>query len=96
MRRAARIDENQTRIVAALRAVGASVTSLAAVGKGCPDLLIGYRGVNYLLEIKIPRGKLTIAQVVWHEQWAGRAGIARDPREALEFIGAIKPSKTGD
>lgn len=43
MRRAARTDANQTAIVEALRKCGASVQSLAAVGKGVPDLLVGLR-----------------------------------------------------
>ncbi len=52
MRRAAKIDRNHVEIVAALRGVGASVQDLAAVGKGCPDLLVGYRGQNYVIEVK--------------------------------------------
>ena len=44
MRRAARVDRNQAEIVVALRAGGASVQPLHAVGKGVPDLLVGWRG----------------------------------------------------
>lgn len=40
MRRAAKIDGTQTEIVAALRQVGCKVLSLAACGKGVPDLLV--------------------------------------------------------
>ena len=47
-----RTDGNQAEVVAALQAYGASVQSLAGVGKGCPDLLVGFRGVTYLLEVK--------------------------------------------
>src|SRR3972149_1571025 len=47
-----RTDANHTEIVNALQAIGASVTSLADVGGGCPDLLVGYRGQNMLLEVK--------------------------------------------
>ncbi len=52
MRRAANVDRNQPEIVAALRAAGATVEYLHAVGGGCPDLLVGYRGANYVLEVK--------------------------------------------
>ena len=52
MRRAAKVDDNQAEIVATLRYVGCSVTSLASIGRGCPDIVVGYNGVNYLLEIK--------------------------------------------
>jgi hypothetical protein len=54
MRRAARVDHNHAEIVRALRDVGATVESLAAIGSGCPDALVGFRGVNVLLEIKNP------------------------------------------
>jgi len=52
MRRAARIDANQPAIIAALRSIGATVQPLHAVGGGCPDLLVGLRGRNILMEVK--------------------------------------------
>lgn len=52
MRRSARTDDNHSEIVSALRQCGAFVTSLAAVGKGCPDLLVGFRGRWMLIEVK--------------------------------------------
>lgn len=71
IRRAAKVDRNQAEIVAALRAIGAKVTSLAAVGNGVPDLLVLYRRVWHLLEIKDgskppSARKLTPDQVTWH------------------------------
>jgi hypothetical protein len=89
MRRAARVDANHGVIVAALRQVGASVQDLAAVGKGCPDLLVGYRGHNFVLEVKAPKGTSTPAQVAWHADWRGDVRIVRDVDEALHVIGAI-------
>jgi hypothetical protein len=76
MRRAARVDSNQGEIVDALRAVGASVQSLAAIGKGCPDLLVGYNGFTFLIEIKDPSKpksdiQLTPDQKHWHHHWYG-------------------------
>jgi len=38
--KAARTDANQSEIVAGLRAIGATVQPLHAVGKGCPDLMV--------------------------------------------------------
>lgn len=52
MRRAARTDATHTEIVEALRKAGATVHSLAAVGKGMPDLLVGVRGITLLVECK--------------------------------------------
>ena len=69
MRRAARIDKNHDDIVQALRAVGATVQSLAAVGSGVPDLLVGFRKQTFLVEVKDGQAspsakKLNPAQVI--------------------------------
>jgi len=77
MRRAAASDANQKDIVAALRAVGATVIPCHAVGKGFPDLVVGYLGQTYLIEVKDPsqpkhRHELTPAQVEFHANWTGR------------------------
>ena len=96
MRRAAKIDENQDAVVCALRAAGAKVQSLAAVGKGVPDLLCQYKGTFYLIEVKDGRKapsqrRLTDDQVKWHEEWKSVfLGVVESPDEALRFIGAIK------
>ena len=76
MRQAAKIDRNQPDIVVALRAIGASVQSLAATGKGVPDLLVGWHGRTYLLEVKdgtLPPSarRLTPDQEAWHAAWSG-------------------------
>ena len=89
MRRNAKVDANHGVIVAALRQVGASVQDLAKVGKGCPDILVGYRGQNYLMEIKTNKGKATLPQIAWHTFWQGQVVVVRDVDEALHVIGAI-------
>lgn len=92
--RAAKVDANQNRIVMALRAVGATVQSLAEVGKGVPDLLVGFRGELVLLEVKdgakVPSAQaLTPDQVAWHRQWAGcRVEVVNSIDAALIAIGA--------
>ena len=48
-------DINERDIVEALRVVGAAVQRLNE--HGVPDLLVSYRGVLHLLEIKRPLGK---------------------------------------
>lgn len=47
-------DTNERPIIEALRAAGATVTQLD--GKGVPDLLVGFRGQTFLLEVKLPLG----------------------------------------
>jgi hypothetical protein len=91
MRRAARTDANQTQIVEALRKCGASVQSLAAVGKGVPDLLVGLRGRNYLLECKDgdkppSARKLTPDQEQWHLKWAGQVLTVTSAEDALRQL----------
>lgn len=91
MRRAAKIDDNQTEIVAALRKLGASVQILSAVGQGCPDLLCGFRGKNILLEIKdgnkvISAQKLTPDQVDWHRRWQGQKAVVNSVDAAIQVI----------
>ena len=89
MRRAAKTDTNQKPIVAALRGVGATVRPLHAVGRGVPDLLVGFRGTNYLLEVKGRRGRLTADQVTFFDEWRGAAQVVRSVDDALRVIGAI-------
>jgi Holliday junction resolvase len=98
MRRAARTDSNQEAIVAALRAAGASVQSLAAVGKGVPDLLVGIGGSNYLLECKRQREDrkkapdLTEDQVTWMKNWRGTVHVVLTEQAALAFVVRMEKS----
>jgi len=69
----ARIDSNHKEIVAALRQVGATVVSLAAMKHGCPDLLVGYAGETMLMEVKMPKGKFTPDQLDFLGKWKGGA-----------------------
>lgn len=82
-----RTDSNQSAIVSALRTVGASVESLADVGAGVPDLLVGFRGQNHLMEVKTAKGKLTGDQELWHKTWRGQKVVVRTVDEALAAIG---------
>ena len=85
---AKRTDQNQADIVAALRAVGASVLNLYLVGSGCPDLLVGYQGQDYPMEVKTDIGRVSWVQQEWHDNWRGRpVSIVRCVADALSVIG---------
>lgn len=89
---AKKVDRNQPEIVKALRDYGATVECLHAVGKGCPDLLVGYRGINILIEVKdgekvLSARKLTLDQEHWHNRWKGQKVVAKNVDEALSAIG---------
>jgi hypothetical protein len=68
MRYAARVDANQEQIVSALRGAGAYVWII-----GLPvDLLVGYKGHSFLVEIKTDsRKRLTKLQAEFFENWKG-------------------------
>ena len=92
MRRASKVDANQGEIVAALRAVGCTVQTLAFAGKGIPDLLVGIGGENMLFEVKdgsLPPSarKLTPDQVIWHREWKGQVVVVTTIAEALAAVG---------
>jgi hypothetical protein len=83
-----RVDVNQKQVVAALRHEGMTVQHLHAVGKGCPDLLVGWKGKNVLLEIKdgIKSWKLTPDQIIWHHNWQGQVAVATSPESAVQEV----------
>ena len=96
MRRAAKVDANQADITAKLRQLGASVEPrLATLGKGAPDLLVGFAGANYLLEVKDgakppSRRNLTPDERAWHDAWRGQVQTVETWQEAARAIGALR------
>lgn len=88
IRRAARVDANQTQIVSALRAAGAYVWII-----GLPvDILVGYKGQTFLVEIKDgPKKTLTKLQQDFFANWCGGTLCRIDNAEdALRMIGFTK------
>ena len=79
-------DGNEAEIVVELRAHGFSVYPLDQP----LDLIAGYMGRNYLIEVKMPKGKLTPAQVEFLEGWRGSASIIRSAEEATSFAMVVK------
>ena len=89
-----RVDANQPDIVRDLRQVGASVAHTHMVGQGFPDIVVGFRGQNYLFEIKDgakppSKRKLTPDEEQWHLAWNGQVTVVKNINEALAAIGAI-------
>lgn len=90
-----RIDQNHRSIVEGLRAAGATVLSLAPLGNGAPDLLCGFRNLNFAFEVKNPnmppsKRKLTVAEEVWHQSWKGQVTVIESLDDALKTMGATK------
>lgn len=85
--KARRVDQNQKEIVAKLRELGCSVFHLHEVGKGCPDLLVGINNHSHLIEIKMPNGKYTDAQLQFMAEWKGsKVHRVSTIEEAVELI----------
>ena len=93
-RRAPKIDANQREIVQALEQLGCSVVSLAGLADGVPDLLVGYHGANYLLEVKDSakppsRRRLTPDQREFFAAWRGQVARVETVQEALGVVGVV-------
>ena len=92
-RYAKRTDDNHAAVVAELRDAlpEATVFDLSGAGKGVPDLLVGWNGRNYLLEIKDgnkppSRRDLTDAQKIFHGTWQGQVAIVTTAANAVAAI----------
>jgi len=95
MRYAASTDDNQGEIVDFFRKVGFSVECIHSVGGGVPDLLLGLRNFNFLVEVKdgkkIPsKRRLNPAQIDWHEMWKGQKIIITSLDEAIDWSNHTK------
>lgn len=93
MRRAAKIDGNQNEIVSQLRGIpGCKVAITSQVGHGFPDLVVGWMGQNYLIELKdgsLPpsKRKLTPDEKRFHGQWSGQIATCESFEDVLAVLG---------
>lgn len=93
MRRAGRVDSNQATIVDVLRFVGATVAITSGAGHGLPDLLVGWRGKTFMIEVKDGRRKLSARRLTRDEQWfvdhwvGHPVAIVESETETLRAIG---------
>ena len=90
MRKAAKVDGNHSVIVDALRTVGFSVRSTAAIGQGFPDVVCGYGGRTFLVEIKDgskpPSARnLTPDQVKFRDSWKGDYTVLESVEDVRDF-----------
>lgn len=86
IRRRGRIDTVQHAIVKALRDLGASVEITSSVGAGFPDLVVGWRGCNMLLECKTGSAKLSGDEAAFQMKWAGQLTVVRTPEDAVVAV----------
>jgi isopropylmalate/homocitrate/citramalate synthase len=81
------VDANQLEIVQALEAIGCDVLEV-----GWPvDLLVGYRALNFLIEVKDPNKppserKLTAEQDSFFKLWRGQVRKVETADDAIHLV----------
>lgn len=93
MRHAKRTDDNHAEVREEFRKAmpEAQLFDLSGAGRGCPDFLCGWRGRNFLFELKDPNKtpserKLTKAQEEFHAQWPGQVKVVHSAAEMAATI----------
>lgn len=87
--RAARVDLNQSLIVAAFRAHGCLVADTHMVGKGFPDITVGYPPRNIVAIVEIKNGakaKLTGPEKLFYQAWGGLVEIVRSVDDVAALV----------
>lgn len=90
-RRVGSPDANQAEIRKALDAIPGVSTARLSI-EGCDDLLVGYRGRNYILEVKNPRRspkhqELTEAEKKLHARWRGQIAVVKTLDDCFRELG---------
>lgn len=87
-----RTDANQKDIMDKLRCIpNLSVISTHTIGKGFPDIIVGYKGKNFMIEIKDgnkppSRRKLTSDELVFKMKWKGQIDVCNSFEDVFELI----------
>jgi len=87
-----RTDANHKKLIDKIRQIpSASVFSTHEVGKGFPDIVVGYRGLNYMFEIKdgkktASKKKLTQAEIKFHSNWTGQISVVEKIEDILNIL----------
>jgi len=88
-----RVDANQLEIVhKLLRHWVISVADTHLVGGGFPDIVVGYAGVDYLVELKSSKkAKLRKSQIKFRDTWKGAPIHRVDTYEDVCAIIGVRP-----
>lgn len=88
----AKADDNQPEIVAEFRRLGAVVEHVHRLKNFC-DLVVLYRGVVVMVEVKMPGKALTKGEQEFSERWAdggGKYAVITSKDEARGLIASIR------
>ena len=90
VQRTRKVDGNHKTIVQAFRRLGYAVLSLAAIGKGCPDLLCSKAGFCFLAEVKDgtlspSQRKFTPDQETFWKTWLGPIVLITSVEDVIAY-----------
>jgi hypothetical protein len=89
---AAKIDANQNKVVKSLRGIpGVTVAITSQLGNGFGDFVVGYKKVNWIIELKDgnkppSQQQLTPDEVEFHENWKGQINVCNSFDEIFKLI----------
>jgi Holliday junction resolvase len=84
-------DANHNAIVRTLQQSGASVIDISGQGDDAPDIIVGFRSVNYLVEIKVEGAKLRKGQAELAARWRGAPiYVLRTRDDCLQMLGLLQ------
>lgn len=71
MKKYGRKDSTHNEIAKVAIALGFSVIDLSALGSNIPDMLVSRGSMSFLIECKSDRGKLSLGQLQFSQEWRG-------------------------
>lgn len=95
MRVRARKDDNHKEIADVYRKMGCSVLDTSMVGSGAPDIIVGLKQGNHLVEIKDGKKKpsarrLTPDEERFHIEWRGPIRVISTVDEAIAHVNEVR------
>lgn len=90
-RRAAKTDANQSDIIKVFEQLGVSVEDTSGAHNGFTDIVVGYKGITVLVEIKnsanVPsKRRLTDDQVKVHDRFQGAITVVETQEQAIALV----------
>lgn len=86
-RYSAKRDDNEIELASTYLKLGCSVDRISE--KGIPDLLIGFKGLTSLAEVKTKNGKPTKAQKQFRESFKGHHKEVRTIDDVLQHVNEL-------
>ena len=81
-----KVDANQPQILKQLKQLGISYKPVHQI-KGFCDIIVGFKGKNYLFEIKPnDKAKLTSGEQLFHDYWSGQINVVTSIDEILNIL----------